>query len=141
MPFSLSMQIILQVTMSAFRFLATGIICISTLVAMGTHPIVPEVSGPPYFAYTGLAEVKGERFKLSLMSVALFCSPSALLIIGAGFGLILTTSIFAQLIHYGVPGIIQPVRNKDKVRFLNARSRAALGPERNSSSSCCACSR
>lgn len=55
----MDVQVILQVTMSAFRFIATGIICASTVVAMVRSPIVPEVSGPPYFAYTTLADASG----------------------------------------------------------------------------------
>jgi hypothetical protein len=39
-----------------------------------------------------------------------------IVLISAGFGLALTTAIFAQLIHYGVPGIISPVKDKSKVK-------------------------
>jgi len=86
-------QVILQVAMCLFRFLAMGLICVTTIVAMARNPIEPSVTGPPYFAYT-------ELFNFS------------------GFGLILTTSIFAQLIHYGVPGIVQPVRDKSKLVWI-----------------------
>jgi hypothetical protein len=53
-------QVILQVSTSALRFIVSGIICVSTAIAVAYSPIAPDVAGPPYLAYTALADGSGQ---------------------------------------------------------------------------------
>lgn len=90
----LTEQVIIQAILCIFRFVAVGIMFITTIVAMYYEPYSPkEGLEPPYLSYKTLFNF-------------------------AGFGTLYPTVVFAQLLHHSVPGLIQPVNEKKHVRKM-----------------------
>lgn len=113
----LAEQVIVQVILTMARFLAVGVMVISAFWAIGHDPLdrysrpnssdcgqhppgqlVPPIhgngtDGPPYIAYTDLAHI-------------------------SGFGVIVTTSVFAMMTQHSIPGLTEPVRDKSKLHAI-----------------------
>eukprot|EP01112_Ceratiomyxa_fruticulosa_P012439 TRINITY_DN3442_c0_g3_i3.p1 TRINITY_DN3442_c0_g3~~TRINITY_DN3442_c0_g3_i3.p1 ORF type:complete len:517 (+),score=62.66 TRINITY_DN3442_c0_g3_i3:76-1626(+) len=89
----LTEQIPLQVFLCGFRFFALSIMIITSIVA-----IVNKGEGKDEGAGEGLnIEQPGTWVNM------------------AGFGVIFSTAVFAQLVHHSTPGIVQPVKDKSKL--------------------------
>lgn len=91
----LTEQVIIQAILCIFRFVAVGLMFVTSVYTMYKTPYSPDTSphNPPYIAYTTLFDF-------------------------SGFGMLFPTVVFAQLLHHSVPGLIQPVNKKQHVRKM-----------------------
>ncbi|XP_049852605.1 transmembrane protein 104 homolog isoform X2 [Schistocerca gregaria] len=90
----ISEQKILQIALTIFRFVTIFIIVITTLIALFAMPYGSLfIDSKPYSSFT-------DSF------------------VPSGIPIIYATIVFAQLCHHSVPGVIQPIKNKHRIRWV-----------------------
>ena len=90
----LTEQVGLQIFLCLFRFGAILLMFFTSVIAMHQTPYSRNDQGnPPYISYDRLFDF-------------------------SGFGTIFPTAIFSQLLHHSVPGLVQPVKQKNWVRSM-----------------------
>lgn len=90
----LTEQVGLQIFLCIFRFGAILLMFFTSVIAMYQTPYSRNDQGnPPYISYDQLFNF-------------------------AGFGTIFPTAIFSQLLHHSVPGLVQPVKQKNWIRSM-----------------------
>jgi len=94
----LTEQIVLQVALSIFRFVAVFLMLATTLQALYTYKrsdLDYDSDSPPYYS-------DAPAFDFS------------------GFGKVLPIAVFAQVLHHSIPGISKPQRDKSKLQSIYA---------------------
>lgn len=94
----LTEQIVVQVTLSIFRFVAVGLMLATTLQALYTYKredLDYDTDSPPYYS-------DAVAFDMT------------------GFGKLLPIAVFSQVVHHSIPGISKPQRDKSKLQHIFA---------------------
>eukprot|EP01122_Echinamoeba_exundans_P001585 TRINITY_DN11607_c0_g1_i1.p1 TRINITY_DN11607_c0_g1~~TRINITY_DN11607_c0_g1_i1.p1 ORF type:complete len:325 (+),score=34.44 TRINITY_DN11607_c0_g1_i1:744-1718(+) len=98
-------QVIAQVILCFFRFVAITMMFATAVGSLYTNPYDPDNDNdPPYVAYSTLF-----RFE--------------------GFSSLFPIAVFSQLLHYAIPGILHPLERKSRIRrvfFLSSSTTLAI---------------